>query len=93
MSKKEVAIGLLITCLLVILAVQFASAYPDGLEWTANALGFVHKETSFNVNIMPDYEISFIPFKSLSGSLAGIIGAASVFLLSILVSKIMVKNK
>ena len=93
MSKKDITKGLLISLVLMLFAVQFASSSPDGLEWSAEVLGFIKRSAPSFFNIMPDYQITAVPSKFVSSAMAGITGVLAVFLVTMVTGKILAKSK
>lgn len=73
----------------------FASSFPDGLEWAAEKLGFLHKAEGAEVlksAPMPDYAIPSIENESLSTSLSGLIGTLVTFAIAVVIG-IVLKSK
>ncbi len=70
--------------LIALVLSPFASSYPDGLEWVAERLGFLHESMPLFVSPMSDYAVPFIGNEALSTSLAGISGTVIVFVFSYL---------
>lgn len=59
---------------LIMLISPFASLFPDGLEWSAEQLGFIGKAHTINSAPLVDYNLSSISNSYLSTSVAGLIG-------------------
>ncbi|NOX64149.1 MAG: cobalamin biosynthesis protein CbiM [Chloroflexi bacterium] len=78
-----VAAGAAVT-LLALLLTPFASADPDGLERVAINLGFMHAGQDAPYQLLPDYTIPFLGESPISGILAGLVGAAVVAALVVL---------
>jgi cobalt/nickel transport system permease protein len=78
------AYGLIVAFGLVLFVAPFASAWPDGLEKVAEALGFSGAAMQQGIvnSPIPDYQIPGIGSSEISNTLAGLIGTALVFLLS-----------
>jgi len=75
---------LLISLLLVVLAAFFASTHPDGLDKTAEKLGFAGKGTERH-SLFTGYAVPFLPEGVISTALAGTAGVmivAGLFFLS-----------
>jgi cobalt/nickel transport system permease protein len=74
------AYGALIALGLAMFASPFASAWPDGLDKTAEVLGFKDKavQSLFPAPI-PDYEMPQVPWSTLATSIAGTVGTVVVF--------------
>lgn len=70
-----------------ILAAFFASKSPDGLDKTAEALGFASKGHE-HWAIMPDYKLPFIGHQGLSTVLTAIIGILAVYAVFMAVTKL-----
>jgi cobalt/nickel transport system permease protein len=66
----------------------FASSAPDGLEWVAGTLGFLHESAPNFVAPFADYTVPAINSVALSTSLAGIAGVAILFAASYGVAKL-----
>jgi cobalt/nickel transport system permease protein len=78
-SRGIVLGGLLIALVLAILS-PLASSHPDGLEWVAEQKGFLETAKSALFNIIPDYTMPGISNPALATIIAGILGAAIVFI-------------
>jgi len=66
----------------------FASKFPDGLDWTAEKLGFAHKSEGAEIiksAPMPDYAVPHVKNESISTSLSGLIGTTIAFALAVIV--------
>lgn len=74
--------GGLITVLLAVLS-PLASSHPDGLEWVAEKQGFLSAARDSVFNLMPDYVMPGLKNEAAATIVAGIIGAAVVFVLVI----------
>ncbi len=61
----------------------FASSHPDGLEWVAEKLGFLHGNAPAFTGLLEDYALPFISSEFLSTGLAGIFGAAIAYSLGL----------
>jgi len=84
MKKYLIFFGMVI--IIAICASYLASAYPDGLEFVAEKLGFIHAaldQTSF----MTDYTMPFLGENPVSTAVSGIIGIALCFGLFWVVSR------
>ena len=84
--------GSLIALGLALFVSPFASAWPDGLEKAAAALGFEHKAVAQPILASPlaDYRIPGLASASVATALAGAAGTAVVFLLSWLLARLLV---
>ncbi len=71
--KKRTCAFLLLIVIVILLASLFASDKPDGLEFVAEQLGFIHRGIE-SKSVLTDY--TFIPIKgeALSTMVAGIFG-------------------
>jgi cobalt/nickel transport system permease protein len=72
------AAGLAVAVLLAI-ASPLASAFPDGLEKVAEENGFIDTAQSSSYQLIPDYIFPGIANEALATILAGIVGVAIVF--------------
>lgn len=74
--------GLVLAVAVVVSA--FASGLPDGLEWTAEALGFSDTAVDSAVaeNPLADYGVAGLDNAFLSNGLAGLVGLAVVLLVT-----------
>jgi len=77
--------GLVLTGLLAVLS-PLASIHPDGLEWVAEQTGFLQSAQGPAYTIIPDYVLPGISNESTATILAGIIGAAIVLGVSLLIA-------
>ena len=83
--------GGLIALGLALFASPFASSWPDGLERTAEALGFREKAANPLLPApLPDYEMPGMHWSVLSTSLAGGVGTIVVFVLAWLLARVLV---
>lgn len=78
--------GVIISAIVVLLS-PFASANPDGLERVAEDLNFLNVGLDAPYEILPDYTIPFLGETGFSTILAGVVGAAIVAGLAILVGR------
>jgi cobalt/nickel transport system permease protein len=60
-------------------AAPFACPWPDGLEWVAESLGFLHDAAPTFVAPLPDYTLPGLANEMLTTSLAGGIGVVLTF--------------
>lgn len=63
----------IITLFIAVAAAFFASTHPDGLDKTAEKLGFAHKGIEHKT-LMTGYSIPLLPEGGLSTAIAGIAG-------------------
>ncbi len=87
-SRGWVVAGVLIS-LAVILLSPLASADPDGLERVAGDLGFLAQGAEAPYQILPDYTVPFLGETALSTIIAGMIGAAVVGAIILLLGQAM----
>lgn len=80
-SRQSNLVWILGLLLAVVLAVAspLASAYPDGLEWAAEKLGFMENAQGAGYEIIPDYVLPGINNEAVATILAGILGVLIVF--------------
>jgi hypothetical protein len=78
-----------IAAAIAVLAAFFASTHPDGLDFTAEKLGFAGKSQERNT-LMTDYRLKYFPEGVVSTALAGIAGiliTLGVFQLTVYIIK------
>ncbi len=85
-GKGWILAGGLISLFVVFLS-PFASSHPDGLERVAEDLGFLQAGQAAPYNIVPDYTLPFLGQTALSTILAGALGAITVGLVVLLISR------
>jgi len=85
-SRGWVVAGVLLTLAAVLIS-PLASGSPDGLERVAEDLGFLGIGQDAPYQILPDYSIPFLGETALSTILAGIVGAALLLGLLILLGR------
>jgi cobalt/nickel transport system permease protein len=88
---RLIAYGLVVVLGLVLFVAPFASAWPDGLEKVAEALGFsgaAMQQAVVNSPI-PDYQVPGIGSSVLSNILAGVFGTVIVFILSYALARLL----
>ena len=86
-----VAYGVLIALGLAMFASPFASHWPDGLDKTAEVLGFKAKAAEpILPSPMPDYALPGIHWSTLSTAVAGAVGTLVVFALAWLLARTLV---
>lgn len=89
--------GFLVLALIIAVFLSpYASSLPDGLEWAAEKLGFLHKAEGVEViksAPMPDYTIPSVENESLSTSLAGLIGTLITFAIAVVVGIVLKAKK
>jgi cobalt/nickel transport system permease protein len=83
-----VVYGVLLALGLALFASPFASQWPDGLDKTAEVLGFKEKAAEHILpSPIPEYELPGIHWSVLSTALAGAVGTMVVFLLAWLLAR------
>jgi cobalt/nickel transport system permease protein len=86
-----VAYGILIALALTLFASPFASQWPDGLEKTAEHLGFAGKAAAPVVAApIPDYAMPGISWSAAATSIAGAVGTVVVFVLAWVLARVLV---
>ncbi len=85
-GKGWVVGGVLLTLAALFLS-PFASGNPDGLERVAEDLGFLSAGQGPSYQLLPDYTIPLLGETSLSTILAGVVGAAVLMGLLILLGR------
>jgi cobalt/nickel transport system permease protein len=89
--KPLIAYGLLATLGIALFVAPFASTLPDGLDKTAQLLGFQHLQAAEPLVSAPapDYHLPGFTYPSV----AGVLGALTLFGLTILAAKVLVGRK
>jgi len=86
-----VAYGVSIALGLALFASPLASRWPDGLDRTAERLGFKAKAVATSIPaVLPDYEMPGIHWSVLGTSIAGALGTVVVFVLAWLLARVLV---
>ena len=89
-----VCYGVLIGLGLALFASPFASHWPDGLDRTAEVLGFKEKAAAPILPApIPDYEMPGIPWSPLATSIAGAAGTMVVFFLCWILARLLVPRR
>jgi cobalt/nickel transport protein len=70
----------------------FASPHPDGLERVAEKLGFLNKADAPSHSVLPDYTVPGLE-GFLSNGLAGIIGVLATFGVTVLLTRLVKREK
>lgn len=81
-------VGLVIALIVVVIS-PIASADPDGLERVAINMGFEEAGAAAPYEILPDYVVPFLGETTLSGILAGVIGALVVAAVAFVVARLL----
>ena len=86
-----VVYGVLIALGLALFASPFASQWPDGLDRTAELLGFKEKAAGPIVpSPIPDYAMPGVHWSVLSTGIAGAVGTVAVFVLAWVLARVLV---
>ena len=86
-----VVYGVLIALGLALFASPFASQWPDGLDKTAEVLGFKNRNAGAVMPApIPDYAMPGVHWSVLATSLAGAVGTVVVFALAWMLARILV---
>ena len=85
-SRKSALVPALAAALIALLLSPFACRFPDGLEWVADKLGFLHGSAPAFVAPLAEYSVPGPLPAAVSTGLAGLTGVAVVFALGCLVS-------
>ncbi len=85
------AYGLIVVLGLVLFVAPFASAWPDGLEKVAEALGFsgAAMQQAVANSPIPDYQVPGVGSSVISNILAGLLGTLIVFVLSYVLARLL----
>ena len=86
-SDKAALIGGGVLTLLLAALSPLASSHPDGLEWVAEEHGFIEAARDSLYNIIPDYVMPGVSNEALATIIAGILGAAIVFILAFAIAR------
>jgi cobalt/nickel transport system permease protein len=85
-SRKSAWIPAVAAALIALLLSPFASPFPDGLEWVAGKLGFLHESGPAFVAPLAEYSLPGSLPAFLSAGLAGLAGVLVVFVLGCVTS-------
>ncbi len=87
--------GLIISMGLALFVAPFASPWPDGLDKSAESLGFADRETSERSipTLIPSYKMPGIASEGLATGVAGVAGTTVVFVLSWIGARALVRRK
>jgi cobalt/nickel transport system permease protein len=80
-------VGLVIALIVVVIS-PIASTNPDGLERVAINMGFEQAGAAPAYELLPDYVVPFLGETTLSGILAGVIGALVVAAVAVVVARL-----
>ncbi len=78
-ARRPAFVPAIAAVVIAMAAAPFACPWPDGLEWVAQALGFLHESAPTFVAPLPDYTLPGVSNEILTTSLAGLIGVAMTF--------------
>ncbi|MGY1692145.1 PDGLE domain-containing protein [Geodermatophilus sp. SYSU D01105] len=83
-TRGFLLVGLLVALLVAGVGSYYASAHPDGLEWSAQQEGFLDtaRDSATADSPLADYAVAGIDDGRLSGGLAGIAGVAVTLVLA-----------
>ena len=90
-----VVFGLLISLGLALFVAPFACSWPDGLDKTAQALGFEHhaRQTPLLPAPAPQYKIPWLGSETMATSVAGAAGTVLVFGLAWVLARVLVPGR
>ena len=71
--KKRACVFMVLVLIVILLASLFASDKPDGLEFIAEELGFIHRAAD-SKSVLTDYTFTPIKTEAVSRVAAGILG-------------------
>ena len=91
MKLKWWHIALMIVCMLALLS-PLASKLPDGLDKTAETVGFTDKGAANVLHVMPDYSIPGIVNGPAATIIACVVGVLVVFAAAIGVGALLKRN-
>ncbi len=91
-TRGLVRYGALATLGVAVFAAPFACPWPDGLEAVAAKLGFEHAARAAAPAPMPDYVFPWLGNEGVATAVAGVVGAAVVFGLAVLLSRFVVRE-
>jgi cobalt/nickel transport protein len=85
--------GLLVAFVVGVLLSPFASSFPDGLERVAEDKGFIERAVELRFPfLVPDYTFPGINNEKLATSLAGLVGVAVTFGVTVLIGRAIAKR-
>ncbi len=84
--RANALVPFLAALLIALVLSPFASGFPDGLEWVADRLGFLHESAPAFVTPFANYSLPVSLSGGLSTGLAGLAGVLVVFVLGCAVS-------
>jgi cobalt/nickel transport system permease protein len=86
------AYGTLIALALVLFVSPFASSWPDGLERTAEHLGFEGRAAAVVAAPLPDYVMPGVSWSAAATSIAGAVGTVVVFVLAWVLARVLARR-
>ncbi|MBF0312489.1 MAG: PDGLE domain-containing protein [Oligoflexia bacterium] len=93
-NKKSIVLYLGLALFLAAVVAPFASSFPDGLEWVAEAKGFLAKAEVLQIwehSPMPDYDLR--GGHAFGTSISGIVGTILVFVATFVFSRMLSKRR
>ncbi|HEY5123076.1 MAG TPA: PDGLE domain-containing protein [Ignavibacteria bacterium] len=94
MKKHSILISIIIVFIIAVFLSPIASTLPDGLEYTAEKLGFIQKESLPVLNsTVPGYSFGFIKNEYISKALAGAVGVIIILISGWGIERLMRKRK
>jgi cobalt/nickel transport system permease protein len=87
-ARRSAAVPAFAALVIALILSPFASGLPDGLEWAAARLGFLHESAPAFVAPLAGYAVPGISIHALSTGLSGVAGVIAVFALGSAISRI-----
>ena len=89
------AYGLLVSLGLAFFVAPWASPWPDGLDFTAETLGFANKATEERAvpAPLPDYQMPGVKSEGISTALAGVAGTVVAFGFALGLVRVLTRGK
>lgn len=87
-GRRSVTIPTAAALVIALVASPFASGSPDGLEWVAEKLGFLHESAPAFLTPLHGYTVAGISSEALAVSLAGLAGVLLVFALGLAAARL-----
>jgi cobalt/nickel transport protein len=87
------ALALGIVAVIVVLAANFASSAPDGLERVAEDQGFIERATNFIGGLFSDYAIPGISDPTVSTILSGLLGVGILLLVVFVLGRVLARRR
>ncbi|HOV13741.1 MAG TPA: energy-coupling factor ABC transporter permease [Spirochaetota bacterium] len=92
-NKLSFIVPVISAMIIALILSPFASGFPDGLEWVAEKLAFLHESAPLFVSPLSDYTLPIIKNQVLTTGVAGFIGVVITFLVVLLIGKIVSLKK